>query len=397
MGFKKRKKVSFIFGTRPEAIKLAPIIMAMRDANKITHNVAVTGQHRDMLGQALKIFRITPHLDMNLMEENQSPVEFVGKSIHRIHSYLSSFEPDLVVVQGDTGTTFCASLAAFYCKIPIAYVESGLRTGDKYSPYPEEVNRILTSHLADIHFAPTKTAMERLVAEGIPADKISVTGNTVLDALKFIQEEKLTKPFDIRRIPVFKKEMVLITAHRRENFGVGLEHICKAIKNLAHNFPEVDFVYPVHLNPNVLGTVNSILKKSARMTVAKNVHLLPPIDYVKFIYLMEKASLILTDSGGMQEEATALGKPLLIMRDNTERSEVIEFNLGKLIGTNTRNIVDNVSAVLDNKLQFSKCEECFGDGKAALKILTIITNFFQDKRTNDDCKLAEERTAPAVL
>ncbi len=367
------KRLSFIFGTRPEAIKLAPLILKFKEKTNFEVNVCITAQHREMLDQVLEIFEIQPDVDLNLMQPNQTLSSLTARVINSIDEYLDNYKPDIVFVQGDTTTVFAVSLVAFYKKIKIAHVEAGLRTWNKYSPFPEEINRVLTSKVADFHFAPTELSKENLLKENIDKKNIYVTGNTVIDAL-FIAREKVERNFPA--IPgispeVFKNSTrnILITGHRRENFGKGFEQICKAIHNLAVEFEDVNFIYPVHLNPKVQEPVKRLL--SGR----KNIILIQPLSYLPFIGLMTKADIILTDSGGVQEEAPSLGKPVLVMRENTERPEAVTAGTVKLVGTDTQTIFDNVKLLLTDNAAYDKMSNAvnpYGDGYASERIVGII-------------------------
>jgi UDP-N-acetylglucosamine 2-epimerase (non-hydrolysing) len=370
-------KIAIIFGTRPEAIKLAPVVLALRRAPGIESRVCVTGQHRQMLDQVLAAFAIKPDVDLNLMEPNQSLGRLTARAIEAIDRFLTEDRPDLVLVQGDTTTVFCAALAAFYHRIPLGHVEAGLRTGNLQAPWPEEANRVLTTRLTTLHFAPTETARQNLLREGIAPEGILVTGNTVIDALLLAVEQVRANPPVIPELPGFLQpgtssetgpRMVLITGHRRENFGGGFESICTAIANLASKFPKVQFVYPVHLNPNVREPVQRILG-SAR---AGNVHLISPQSYLPFVGLLARSSVILTDSGGVQEEAPSLGKPVLVMRDTTERPEAVEAGTVKLVGTDRKKIVAEVTRLLtdsDAYATMSRAHNPYGDGQASARIV----------------------------
>jgi len=369
------KKVSFIFGTRPEAIKLCPLIIAMKNDPAFQINVCVTAQHRRMLDQVLEVFEVKPDVDLNVMETHQTLAGLTAKAITAIDRYLSEDEPDMVIVQGDTTTEFCATLVAFYHKIPIAHVEAGLRTGNKYSPYPEEINRKLSSHIADWHFAPTKLSRENLLREGIPEEKIFVTGNTVIDALQIAVKKIKKNPPHIDGLSAEVTEesstcpLVLITGHRRENFGEGFANICRAIAELSERFPEALFVYPVHLNPNVRVPVFE------RLTGRKNIHLIEPLGYLPFVALMHRSKLVLTDSGGVQEEAPSLGKPVLVMRNTTERPEAVEAGTVRLIGTEKSGIVDMVTTLLCDEEAYNAMARAvnpYGDGKACERIISAI-------------------------
>ena len=366
-------KLSFIFGTRPEAIKLAPVILAAKANPFFQCRVCVTAQHREMLDQVLEVFKIKPDVDLNLMRPNQNLADLTARTIKAIDTYLAKEKPDMVIIQGDTTTVFCAALCAFYHQIPVGHVEAGLRTGNKYSPFPEEANRILATHLSTLHFAPTEKAKQNLLKEGVAPEKIYVTGNTVIDAL-FMARDKIKKnPPAIPSLPETiiksRQALVLITGHRRENFGEGFQNICRAIKTLAQKLPETQFVYPVHLNPNVRKPVYRLLNN------LKNVHLIAPLDYLPFIALMNRASIILTDSGGVQEEAPSLGKPVLVMRETTERPEAVEAGTVKLVGTNTKVICSEVEDLLNNPAAYKKMARAhnpYGDGKATERIINVL-------------------------
>jgi UDP-N-acetylglucosamine 2-epimerase (non-hydrolysing) len=385
-----KRKISFIFGTRPEAIKLAPLILAMREHPDLEPLVCVTGQHRQMLDQVLNVFGIVPDVDLDLMQPNQTLGQLTSHAIAAIDAYLGQTNPDLVLVQGDTTTVLCATLCAFYHKISVGHVEAGLRTGNLRAPWPEEANRVLASRIATLHFAPTQAAHQNLLNEGVPENRVFVTGNTIIDAL-FIALEKIKQITPvIEHLPANLQpgtessgpRMVLITGHRRENFGHGFENICQAAAELAHRFPSVHFVYPVHLNPNVREPVMRMLgqgnspKSGPQLT---NVHLHEPLSYLPFIALMNRSHLILTDSGGVQEEAPSLGKPVLVMRDTTERPEAVAMGTAKLVGAETATIVDNVSTLLTNHTAYSamaKTSNPYGDGQAAKRILDICARAF---------------------
>ncbi|MGA1866935.1 MAG: non-hydrolyzing UDP-N-acetylglucosamine 2-epimerase [bacterium] len=376
-------KVSIIFGTRPETIKLAPVILAMRKHPKIDCHVCVTAQHRDMLDQVLKDFDIKPDEDLDIMRPNQTLAEITVRGLKAIDAYLDKEKPNMVLVQGDTTTTFVASLAAFYYKIPLGHVEAGLRTWNMHSPWPEEANRVLTSRLAALHFAPTENNRQNLLKEGILPENIFVTGNTGIDALFYAIKKVQENPPDIPGIDsnIIKKSgdsrTVLITGHRRENFGEGFESICKAIVQLANDFPKVQFIYPVHMNPNVRSIVLRMLGcNNKKRKQSKNVHIINPIPYLPFVALMDRSTLILTDSGGIQEEAPSLGKPVLVMRDTTERPEAIEAQTAKIIGTNYKNIVKEATRLLTDQEAYKKMDYShnpYGDGKASARIIKIIS------------------------
>ena len=388
------KKIAVIFGTRPEAIKLAPVILALKKARDIRCHVCVTAQHRQMLDQVLDIFGITPDVDLNLMKRNQTLASLTSRAITAVDGYLASEKPNLILVQGDTPTVFAASLAAFYHHIPVAHVEAGLRTGNLQSPWPEELNRVLTTRIAALHFAPTPSNHQNLIKEGIPAKNIVITGNTVIDAL-FLALEKVKKNpplipgldfiFQISNLRSPPPPLVLITGHRRENFGDGFENICKAIAQLARQFPESHFIYPVHLNPRVREPVLRILgspapnsTRSTHHSPLPNIHLIEPLDYLSFVALMNRSTLILTDSGGVQEEAPSLGKPVIVMRNTTERPEAVKAGTVKVVGADTQNIVREVAALLSNPSLFKKMSTAhnpYGDGKASGRIVTACRKF----------------------
>jgi len=380
------KKVSVIFGTRPEAIKLAPVILGLKEhVNLVTH-ACVTAQHRQMLDQTLNAFNIVPDVDLDLMKKDQTLSDFTARALISIGKYLEENKPDLLVVQGDTTTVFSAALAAFYKQIPVAHVEAGLRTGNMLSPWPEEANRVLASRLASIHFAPTEVNKQNLIKEGIAQSKIFVTGNTVIDALYMALEKGKKNPPQIEGLPggsldfLHNDKMVLITGHRRENFGEGFENICRAIKTLSQMHPAVHFIYPVHLNPNVQEPVYRILgfNQSRSPGNRNNIHLIEPQGYIEFVSLMSKACLILTDSGGVQEEAPSLGKPVLVMRNTTERTEAISGGDALLVGTSMESIINYVDRVLAGKSSFEKNHSHhnpFGDGLASQRIVSYLLNY----------------------
>ena len=370
------KKVSFIFGTRPEAIKLCPLILAMREHSDLKPHVCVTGQHRQMLDQVLEVFGVVPDVDLSLMRANQTLASLTSRAITAIDAYLAGHKPDLVLVQGDTTSVFCAALAAFYHRIPVGHVEAGLRTGNKFFPYPEEINRVLATHLADYHFAPTVKSRENLLKEGIDDERIFVTGNTVIDALYIALAKLEEQSPEIPGLPEQltcdgrSQPIVLITGHRRESFGQGFKNICMAIVKLAKRFKDTAFVYPVHLNPNVWEPVYRLLNGR------ENVYLIEPLSYLPFVALMERSTVILTDSGGVQEEAPSLGKPVLVMRDTTERPEAVDAGTVKLVGTSYERIIDNVSTLLTDKQAYSAMGRAinpYGDGHACERIIRAIT------------------------
>jgi UDP-N-acetylglucosamine 2-epimerase (non-hydrolysing) len=364
------KKVAVIFGTRPEAIKLAPVILTFRRHPGFTCRVCVTAQHRQMLDQVLDVFDLAPDVDLNLMQPNQDLAALTARALESLDRFLTDEQPDLVVVQGDTTTTFTAALAAFYHRIPVAHVEAGLRTGNRYSPWPEEINRRLTTQLTMLHFAATELNRDNLLREGVSKDAISVTGNTVIDALLLALDKihaHVPAVEGVNSEAWHDHPFVLITGHRRENFGPGFESICRAIAELARSFPRINFIYPVHLNPHVREPVERILGGGGR-----NVYLTGPAAYLPFVALMERSLLILTDSGGIQEEAPTLGKPVLVMRDNTERPEAVAAGTAKLVGTDFETIVRETSRLLTDRSAYdamSRAHNPFGDGHAAERIV----------------------------
>lgn len=368
-------KVAVVLGTRPEAIKLCPVILALKADPFFACRVISTGQHKEMLDQVLEVFGVKPDVDLCLMRPNQTLASLTGRAIESLDECFASEKPDAVMVQGDTTTVLAGSLAAFYHHIPVAHVEAGLRTGNLDAPWPEEANRQLVTRLAKWHFAPTEGNKRNLLNEGIDEKNIYVTGNTVIDALHVGVEK--SKKIDIdtilerRNASLVTRRMVLVTGHRRENFGEGFDGICHAIAELAEKYPEVDFVYPVHLNPNVRKPVEEILAKRAE----RNVYLIEPQSYLPFIALMSRAYLVLTDSGGVQEEAPGLGKPVLVMRDTTERPEAVDAGTVKLVGAHKDRIVASVSELLDSEETYSKMSKAvnpYGDGQATKRILSVL-------------------------
>ena len=377
------RRVSIIFGTRPEAIKLCPLILALKEHPEFQPHICVTAQHREMLDQVLEVFGVLPDVDLNLMEPNQSLGCLTSRAINVIDRYLAEYEPDLVLVQGDTTTVFCAALTSFYHHIPIGHVEAGLRTWNKFSPYPEEINRVLATHIADYHFAPTAWARENLLKEGVPAEHIYVTGNTVIDALHIALAKVRTNKPEIPELPgelmngQDDPRLVLITGHRRESFGQGFRNICTAIAKLAEQFSETAFVYPVHLNPNVREPVFQFLGGR------DNVFLIEPLSYLSFVFLINRSTIILTDSGGVQEEAPSLGKPVLVMRDTTERPEAVEAGTVRLVGTDRQRIINNVSTLLTDERAYDSMANAvnpYGDGKATERILAACERFMAEHR-----------------
>ena len=369
------KKVCVIFGTRPEAIKLCPVVLALKAGPVFECKVCVTGQHREMLQQVLDVFGIVPDKDLALMRPNQTLGGLTSRAIAAIDEYLSEDKPDIVMVQGDTTTVLAGALAAFYHHIPVAHVEAGLRTWNLGSPWPEEANRVLTTRLAKWHFCPTGNNKANLLKEGVPEKDIYVTGNTVIDALLMAKEKVNVNPPTIEGLPndlmASDDRLVLITGHRRENFGEGFENICTAIRNLAERFPETHFVYPVHLNPNVREPVGRILGHHC----GKNVHLIEPQSYLPFVALMNRSYLILTDSGGVQEEAPSLGKPVLVMRDTTERPEAVTAGTVKIVGTARESIEAEAIRLLTDEKEYAKMRMAinpYGDGVAVSRILEVL-------------------------
>ena len=373
------KKILLVFGTRPEAIKMAPLVKAFqKDTEHFETRVCVTAQHRQMLDQVLEVFGITPEYDLNIMAPNQDLYDITAKVLMGLREVLKDFRPDTVLVHGDTTTSMAASLAAFYMQIPVGHVEAGLRTYNMLSPWPEEMNRQVTDRICTYYFAPTEQSKKNLLQEKIDEKKIFITGNTVIDALLMAvdiisstpgMEEKIAKEFQEKGYTVGNREYILVTGHRRENFGEGFLHICKAIKELAALHPDMDIVYPVHLNPNVQKPVYELLSG------VDNVYLISPLDYLPFIYAMQHSTLLLTDSGGVQEEAPSLGKPVLVMRDTTERPEAVEAGTVKLVGTDAEAIVSNVTALLQDKEMYKRMSEThnpYGDGQACERIMVAL-------------------------
>lgn len=373
------KKILLVFGTRPEAIKMAPLVKALqKDTEHFETRVCVTAQHRQMLDQVLEVFGITPEYDLNIMAPNQDLYDITAKVLLGLREVLKDFRPDTVLVHGDTTTSMAASLAAFYMQIPVGHVEAGLRTYNMLSPWPEEMNRQVTDRICTYYFAPTEQSKVNLLQENIDAKKIFITGNTVIDALLMAVDiisttagvkEKMARELQEKGYTVGDREYILVTGHRRENFGDGFLHICKAIKELAALHPEMDIVYPVHLNPNVQKPVYELLSSLS------NVYLISPLDYLPFIYAMQHSTLLLTDSGGVQEEAPSLGKPVLVMRDTTERPEAVEAGTVKLVGTNAEAIVSNVTALLLDKEMYKRMSEThnpYGDGQACERIIAAL-------------------------
>ena len=381
------KKVMLVFGTRPEAIKMAPLVKAFqRQPEEFDTVVCVTGQHREMLDQVLKIFEITPDYDLDIMKQGQDLYDVTARVLTGMRDVLKEAQPDVVLVHGDTTTSTAAALAAFYQQIPVGHVEAGLRTHNIYSPWPEEMNRQITGRIATYHFAPTPLSRQNLLAEGVKEEQVTVTGNTVIDALYMVvdkikadreldaQLEKLLAEagYDVKRLDG-ERRLVLITGHRRENFGDGFIRMCRAIKALTEKYPEVDFVYPMHLNPNVRRPIHEVFGED--LSRLGNMFFIEPLEYLSFVYLMEKSHIVLTDSGGIQEEAPGLGKPVLVMRDTTERPEALEAGTVKLVGTDYERIVAEVSALLSDRDYYegmSRAVNPYGDGRACGRILKFL-------------------------
>ena len=381
------KKIMLVFGTRPEAIKMAPLVKEFQKyPEQFQTIVCVTGQHREMLDQVLHIFEIVPDYDLNIMKQGQDLYDVTARVLTGMRDVLKETNPDIVLVHGDTTTSTAAAWAAFYQQIPVGHVEAGLRTHDIYSPWPEEMNRQITGRIATYHFSPTPLSRQNLLDEGICDEKITVTGNTVIDALYVVVERikndkildfglncSLIKAgYDVDRLNEGRK-LVLITGHRRENFGEGFINICKAIKALVEKYPDVDFVYPMHLNPNVRKPIREVFGED--LSDLKNMFLIEPLEYLSFVYLMEKSTIVLTDSGGIQEEAPGLGKPVLVMRNTTERPEALEAGTVKLVGTNSEKIIEETSRLLDdleNYKMMSKAINPYGDGKACERIIRSV-------------------------
>ncbi|ABE09763.1 UDP-N-acetylglucosamine 2-epimerase [Escherichia coli H461] len=370
-------KVLTVFGTRPEAIKMAPLVHALAKDPFFEAKVCVTAQHREMLDQVLKLFSIVPDYDLNIMQPGQGLTEITCRILEGLKPILAEFKPDVVLVHGDTTTTLATSLAAFYQRIPVGHVEAGLRTGDLYSPWPEEANRTLTGHLAMYHFSPTETSRQNLLRENVADSRIFITGNTVIDALLWVRDQVMSS--DTLRSELAAnypfidpdKKMILVTGHRRESFGRGFEEICQALADIATTHQDIQIVYPVHLNPNVREPVNRILGH------VKNVILIDPQEYLPFVWLMNHAWLILTDSGGIQEEAPSLGKPVLVMRDTTERPEAVTAGTVRLVGTDKQRIVEEVTRLLKDENEYqamSRAHNPYGDGQACSRILEALKN-----------------------
>lgn len=372
------KKVLSVFGTRPEAIKMAPVIQRLeKQKGELQSLVCVTAQHRQMLDQVLNLFDIKPDYDLDIMAPSQDLFDVTCNVLQGLKPVLEKEKPDIVLVHGDTTTTMAATLAAFYTKTRVGHVEAGLRTYDKFAPFPEEINRKVTGTVADLHFAPTELSRNNLIREGVPAESIFITGNTVIDALLSVVE-KIQGDWSVKNSLDCKfsflnedKKLILVTGHRRENFGVGFENICFALREIAQVDPDVEILYPVHLNPNVQDPVKRILGEGK----LHNIHLIEPVDYLPFVYLMNRAYIIITDSGGVQEEAPSLGKPVLVMRDTTERPEAVTAGTVKLVGTDRKKIVEETRWLLEDEdayLAMSGAHNPYGDGKAAERIISIL-------------------------
>lgn len=374
-------KVLTVFGTRPEAIKMAMVVKNLASNTNIDAKVCVTAQHREMLDQVLNLFEIKPDYDLDIMTKQQDLYDVTSRILLGLRDILKQEQPDVVLVHGDTTTTLATSLACYYAKVKVGHVEAGLRTGNVYSPWPEEANRKLTGVLTNLHFAPTASSQQNLLREGVPAEQIHITGNTVIDALLEVnqmvnQQDSVREAIlsDLRAEFDFSldRDFVLITGHRRESFGSGFENICGAIKSLATRYPDLDFIYPVHLNPNVQEPVNRLLSGCS------NVKLIKPLDYLPFVYLMGRSKVILTDSGGIQEEAPSLGKPVLVMRDTTERPEAVEAGTVVLVGTEQDKIVSTLAELLDDPKSYARMSEAhnpYGDGKSAERIVNILNSY----------------------
>ena len=377
------KRIMLVFGTRPEAIKMAPLVKEFQKHPKEFQTVVcVTGQHREMLDQVLHLFEIEPDYDLNIMKQGQDLYDVTARVLTGMRDVLKEAQPDVVLVHGDTTTSTAAALASFYQQIPVGHVEAGLRTRNIYSPWPEEMNRQITGRVAAYHFAPTALSRQNLLEEGIKPESIVVTGNTVIDALYMVvdkiknddslnislREELREAGYDVERLKTGERKLVLITGHRRENFGQGFIHMCLAIKTLTEKYPDVDFVYPMHLNPNVRKPIRVVFGEKT----ASNMFFIEPLEYLSFVYLMEKSTIVLTDSGGIQEEAPGLGKPVLVMRDTTERPEALEAGTVKLVGTDFEKIVGEVSRLLEDEGYYEKMSKAvnpYGDGMACGRIV----------------------------
>ena len=380
---KEKKKIMFVFGTRPEAIKMAPLIKKLKSEKKFELEVVVTAQHREMLDQVLNLFGIEPNYDLDIMEENQSLSDITARVLKRLEKIYKNEKPDLVIVHGDTSTTFVGALTSFYNKIKVAHIEAGLRTHDKYSPFPEEINRHLTGVLADLHFTPTKSTYYNLINENISDNNIFITGNTVIDALYQIRDRDFEfVQAELKNINFNKRKVLLLTSHRRENLGKPMENIFKAVKKLILKNEDLEVVFPVHLNPRVRKIANKYLSDRGR------IHLVEPLDYKPFINLMDRSHLILTDSGGIQEEAPSLAKPVLVLRDTTERPEAVKAGTVKLVGTNQKKIFNEAQKLLNDENYYRQMAEAvnpYGDGKASERIRQyLLYEFGFAKKTGDE-------------
>lgn len=385
------KKIILVFGTRPEAIKMAPLVKELEKyPSEFQTLICVTGQHREMLDQVLRLFEITPDYDLDIMQQGQTLYDVTSRVLCGFGQVLQKERPDLVLVHGDTTTSMAAALASYYEQIPVGHVEAGLRTGNIYSPWPEEMNRLITGRIAVLDFAPTEFGRCNLNKENVPDDRITVTGNTVIDALYYVVDKiksddalriNLEKGiaeqgYDVSRLQNLDRRLVLITGHRRENFGEGFQNICKALDTLSRKYPDVDFVYPMHLNPNVRKPIHETFDGR----VPENMFFIEPLDYFYFVRLMEKSTIVLTDSGGIQEEAPGLGKPVIVMRDTTERPEAVEAGTVKLVGTDCQKITGEISRLLDDSDYYrtmSQAVNPYGDGKACPRIVEFIRSYFQ--------------------
>lgn len=379
----RKKKVLSIFGTRPEAIKMSPVVTLLQEKSDIFKSVVcVTAQHREMLDQVLEIFGIVPDHDLNIMKPGQDLFDVTCNVLMGLKHVLIDEAPDLVLVHGDTTTTMAASIAAYYCKIPVGHVEAGLRTHNKFAPFPEEINRTVAARITDLHFSPTERSRQNLLQEGIDDTNIYVTGNTGVDALfaalkRIKQDPKLGSELKAQfSFLDASRRLILVTGHRRENFGEGFENICQALADLATRYSDAEILYPVHLNPNVQEPVKRILGKSK----LNNVYLIEPVDYLPFVYLMDRSYFIITDSGGVQEEAPSLGKPVLVMRETTERPEAVDAGTVKLVGPFRNSIVSASNMLMENQLEYNKmamAHNPYGDGRAAIRIIDTISNFMK--------------------
>lgn len=385
-----KKKIMLVFGTRPEAIKMAPLVRCLQAENKDFETiVCVTGQHREMLDQVLSIFEITPDYDLNIMKSGQTLYSITASVLTELEPILKEVKPDMVLVHGDTTTSMAAALAAFYQQIPVGHVEAGLRTNNPYSPWPEEMNRQITGRIASCHFAPTEKSKDNLLQEKVQESSVHVTGNTVIDALLHVRERLtsseateskvvqtiLKSGYDVSRLTMANRKLILITGHRRENFGAGFISICEAIKELGEKYPDVDFLYPMHMNPNVRQPIQQVFGTSAHSL--QNVFFTEPLEYLSFVYLLSKSHIVLTDSGGIQEEAPGLGKPVLVMRDTTERPEAVVAGTVKLVGTDKGAIIQGISDLLDSAASYARmslANNPYGDGLACKRICNILKN-----------------------